>query len=64
MGIGDLPVKIETTYLAACDGCAQWIFTDADFFVDDVIGKVVPTSRHRTNKDGDGVRLWQRGQEF
>lgn len=63
MGIGVVPAT-ELTYLATCDRCTQWILTDTDFFINDVIGKVIPTASHRTDKDSNGVRLWERGQVF
>lgn len=64
MGIGVVPVGMEPTYLATCNRCAQWILTDTDLFINDVIGKVIPTTSHRTDKDSNGVRLWERGQVF
>ena len=64
MGIGVLPVEMEITYLATCHRCTQRIFTDADLFINDMIGKVVPTPSHCTDKDSDGVCLRECGQEF
>lgn len=53
-----------STYLATSDGCAQWVVADTDLFIDDVVGKVVPTTGHCTDEDGDGVRLREGRQVF
>ena len=63
-GIGVFPVGVEPTYLATCNRCAQRIVTDTDLFIYDVIGKVIPTTGHRADKDGDRVRLREGRQVF
>ena len=55
--MGDFLVRVGQTYLATCYRCTQRIVADANLFVHDVIRKVVPATGHRTDKDGDRVRL-------
>jgi hypothetical protein len=45
------------TYLSARNRCRERVIADGDLLIHDAISKVVPTTRHGTDKNGDRMRL-------
>lgn len=43
----------DNTYLAAGHACTEGVIADADFFIDDMIRKVVLSPSHRTDEHND-----------
>ena len=49
-------------HLATRDRSAQWVIAYADFFVDNTVRKVITSSCHRTDEDGNRAIMWNFGE--
>lgn len=50
--------------LAACHGCRETVVADGDLLVDKLIGKIVGSFRHSSNKHADALLVAQSADVF